>query len=76
MNYEELIETISEVINNKKIYKEGLTLLYELDEENHAKMDEHLFYKSKPEGNFEHRDIIELEIDGVIIKFIKKSLEY
>ena len=76
MNYEELIETISEVVNNKKIYKEGLVLLYELDESSHIKMDEHLFFKSNPDGKFEHREIVEVEIGGAVIRFIKKNLEY
>lgn len=74
MNYNELIDTISEIVNNEKIYKEGLILTYELDENNHKKMDEHLFYKANANGdNFIHRDIVEVEIGGILIKFIKKQ---
>lgn len=74
MNYNELIETISEIVNNEKIYKENLTLVYELDEQNHLKMDEHLFYKSNaPSDEFIHNEVIELEIGGVFVKFIKKN---
>ena len=73
MNYNELIETISEIVNNEKIHKENLTLVYTLDEHNHKKMDEHLFYKSNPDNvEFVHRDIVEVEIGGVLIRFIKK----
>jgi hypothetical protein len=73
MNYSELIETISEIVNNEKIQKIGLSLIYELDNDNHKKMDEHLFYKANPNSvDFVHRDIIEVEIGGIIIKFIKK----
>jgi hypothetical protein len=73
MNYTELIETISEIVNNDKIYKKDLTLVYELDNINHKKMDEHLFYKSNPSNSeFLHKDIIEVEIGGILIKFIKK----
>ena len=73
MNYNELIETISEIVNNEKIHKDGLILTYELTEENHKKMDEHLFYKANStDTNFIHRDIVEVEIGGIIIKFIKK----
>ena len=75
MNYEKLIETISEVVNNENIHKEGLVLLYELDTKTHMKMDEHLFYKSNPDGDFEHREIVEVEIGGVVVRFIKKDLE-
>lgn len=73
MNYSELIETISEIVNNENIYKNGLSLIYELDNDNHKKMDEHLFYKANPDStDFIHRDIIEVEIGGIVIKFIKK----
>tara|TARA_R100000908_G_scaffold60850_1_gene38474 strand:- start:1886 stop:2119 length:234 start_codon:yes stop_codon:yes gene_type:complete len=76
MRYEELIDTVSEIINNDKINTNGLTLVYELEEKRHKDMDEHLFYKSNPEGTgFEHRDLIEVEIGGVIVRFIKKNLE-
>jgi hypothetical protein len=73
MNYNELIETISEIVNNDKIHKLGLTLVYELDELNHKKMDEHLFYKSNPESNkFTHSETFEVEIGGILVKFVKK----
>lgn len=74
MKYEELIETVSQIINNDKIYKKGLTLVYELDEDKHKKMDEHLFYKSNHNGvEFKHRDVVEVSIGGVLINFTKKS---
>jgi hypothetical protein len=73
MNYNELIETISEIVNNDKIHKLGLTLIYELDELNHKKMDEHLFYKSNPDSNnFKHSEMFEVEIGGILVKFVKK----
>lgn len=74
MTYEDLINTIKEVISNKDIYKNELTLIYELDEKNHAKMDEHLFYTSEEkDGKFTHRDVIEIETNGVKIKILKKK---
>ena len=48
MNYEELIQTISAIVESGAIYKKGLTLVYELDEKNHRQMNEQLFYKSNP----------------------------
>jgi hypothetical protein len=47
MTYENLINTVSVIVENEKILKEGLTLVYEL-EENHKAMNEILFYKSNP----------------------------
>jgi hypothetical protein len=70
MDYNELIETISEIVNNEKIHKNGLTLVYELSEENHKKMDEHLYYKANPD-----RSTIEVEIGGITIKFFKKVVK-
>lgn len=76
MRYEELIETVSEIINNDKIKKDGMVLVYELDEIMHKKMDEHLFYMSNPsDTKFEHKDIVEAVIGGVTVRFIKKDLE-
>jgi hypothetical protein len=73
MNYNQLIETISEIVNNDNIYKIGLTIVYELDDLNHKKMDEHLYYKSNPDSdNFTHSEIVEVEIGGILVKFIKK----
>jgi hypothetical protein len=47
--------------------------VYELDDVNHKKMNEHLYYKSNPNGvDFKHSDIFEVEIGGVLVKFIKK----
>jgi len=74
MKYEELIATFSEIINNETIRKEGLVLFYELEEENHKKMDEHLFYKvNDRDAEFEHREIIEVEIEDFKIHIVKKG---
>lgn len=48
MTYEQLIETVSVMVENEKIYKTGLTLVYELDSRNYKQMNEQLFYKSNP----------------------------
>jgi len=74
MTYEELIATFSEIINNENIRKEGLVLFYELDEASHKAMDEHLFYKvNDRNADFEHREIIEVEIEGFTINIIKEG---
>ena len=74
MKYEDLIATVSEIVENENIYKTGLVLQYELSEKRHMEMDEHLFYKANPEGtNFENREVVEVEVAGVIVRFIKKD---
>lgn len=73
MDYNKLIETISEVVNNEKILKTNLTLVYELPEKLHKQMDEELFYKTNGnETEFQHKDEVELEVSNLKIKLIKK----
>jgi len=74
MKYEELINTVSEIVNNDNIRKEGLTIVYELDEKQHKQMDEHLYYTMNPKGeDFEHKDLVEVNVGGITVKFVKKN---
>ena len=74
MNYEELIETISLIVENEKIYKKGLTVTYELTEKNHKQMNEQLFYKSNPTSTkFTPSDEFEAVIGDILVKFTKAS---
>ena len=74
MRYEQLIETISEIVNNDKIYKDGLTLVYELPEELHRKTNEDIFYNVyKFDEEIVYSDTFEVEINNIIIKFVKKD---
>ena len=76
MTYQDLIATFTTIIENEDIHKDGLVMFYELDEENHKKMDEHLFYKvNERDVKFEHRDIVEVEIEGFTIRIVKKGWE-
>lgn len=76
MTYEELIESVSRIVEDEKIYKNGLILTYELNDKNHLKMNEHLFYKSNPvTTQFTPSDIFEVELGGILVKFIKKANE-
>lgn len=72
MNYEQLIETVSLIVENEKIYKTGLTLIYELSEKNHKQMNEQLFYKSNPATEtFKQSDEFEVMLGDILIKFVK-----
>ena len=76
MNYEELIETVSLIVENEKIYKIGMTIVYELSDLNHKQMNEQLFYKSNPpSAQFIKSEEFEVELGGIIIKFIKSKKE-
>jgi len=72
MTYQQLIETVSEILENEKLYKKGLILTYELDENNHRKMNEELFFRANPiNSGFTPTDEFEVEIGGILVKFIK-----
>lgn len=74
MTYEKLIETISMIVDNENIYKEGLTLVYELDEKRHKQINEHLFFKSNPTtSSFVATDEFEVELGGILVKFVKNK---
>lgn len=74
MKYEELIETISLMVENEKIYKNGLTLVYGLNEKNHKQMNEQLFYKANPVNlEFTPTDEFEVELGGILVKFVKEK---
>lgn len=77
MTYEELIETVSFIVEHDKVHKIGLTLVYELNTQNHKQMNEHLFYLDNKNHNrpFIQTDIIEVEIGGVLVKFVKPKTE-
>lgn len=73
MKYEDLIQTVSEILNNENITKKGMILTYVLDEDKHNKMNEHLYYMSNPNGEgYEKNNEFEVEIEGLLVKFIKK----
>ena len=73
MNYDNLIETISAMVENERINKKGLTLVYTLNDENHKEMDEHLFYTSNPENaEFIHQEVVEVTLGGIMVKFVKE----
>jgi hypothetical protein len=49
-------------------------LIYELSPKEHKGMTEELFYKSNPSTvNCVYTDEFEVEIEGIVVKFIKKT---
>jgi len=76
MTYDEIIATVSEIVQNPQIVTKGLTLVYELDKTTHRQVDEELFIRMN--GNlegFQHQDIIEIEVEGTLVKFIPEGTE-
>jgi len=73
MSYEQLVETISLIVENDKIYKNGLTLVYILDKHSHETLNREIFYKSNHiQDDFVLSDEFEVMINNILIKFIKK----
>jgi hypothetical protein len=72
MKYEDIITTVTSVVNDETIYKKGLILTYELSEENHTNLNEEIFYMfNKMTETFTPNDEFEIAIGGVIVKLIK-----
>ena len=73
MKYEDLINTITSIVGDDTIYKNGLMLVYVLDAENHRIMNETMFYKTNsPTTAFEPSDEFEVQIGDIVVNFIKK----
>jgi hypothetical protein len=76
MDYEKLIETVSLIIENDKIEKEGLTLVYELESGLHKKMNEQLFYKmNEASAKFIPTEDFAVIFADLTVKFIKKEVK-
>lgn len=76
MNFTKLIETVSEILENEKIEKHGLVLTYELHPKAFLSMNIELHNKTKGvDIKFEPTDEFEVEIGGILIKFLKKNYE-
>jgi hypothetical protein len=74
MTYEELVESISSIVENPKIYKKGLIITYELNDNNYKQLSEHLFYKSNPSNSrFIPSDALEVELGGIVVNIIKEK---
>lgn len=62
------------MVENKDIITDGLTMVYELSPMNHKGLDEYLYYKGNPTGtDFKHNEVIQVELGGVLVKFIVKE---
>lgn len=76
MTYEQLIETISLIVETEKIQKIGLTLHYELDEKQHLILNEDIYKRTNPYStNFIPTDEFEVMIAGILVKFTKRKLQ-
>lgn len=74
MKYEELIETISEIYNNEAIKKDGLVLVYYLDDKKYKTTLEEFFYKINPPSEpCVYTDEFEVELGGLLVRFMKKT---
>jgi hypothetical protein len=74
MDYNQLVQTVSLIIENEMICKEGLSLVYTLNDINHKGLQEQLFYKSNPIGSkITLADEFDVEIGGILVNFIKKA---
>lgn len=75
MNFEQLEDTLKGVLNEERINKDGLTMVYTLDSEIHSKLEEHIFFKNNPTAkkkDFNPTDEFEIDVEDFTILFLKK----
>lgn len=74
MTYNELTETIIEIVDNPKIKHENLTLSYKLDIKEFIELEKELFYLDprNKDKEFKTNHALEVSMDGIIVKITKK----
>ena len=75
INIDKITHTANIISENDDFYKDNLVLVYYLDRVIHKKLDEHLYLKNqgKDLSQFEHGDVIEVEVNNVKFKFLIKD---
>lgn len=73
MQYDKLLSTLSAIVDNPDIEKRGLVLEYNLTSDAHRKMHEQLFYTLKQYSELVYTDIFEVEVEGVLVRFVKND---
>jgi len=75
MTYQEIIESVSTIVENEKIIKKGLVLIYKLEPKNHKQINEFLFYRANPTADkFLPSDEFEITLGDILVKFVKEEL--
>ncbi len=74
LKYDNILEFARLIQSTNTIKTNGLIIHYEIDEKNHFKLDEDLFYRLSynKDGVFKHNDIIEVNIGNIKFKITKK----
>mgnify|MGYP003396719631 CR=1 FL=1 len=74
MNYDKLILTISQIVENENINKNGLSLQYNLEERAFNDINLDLFQRSNQVfTDFKPSDEFEVVIGGILVKITKKQ---
>ena len=71
MKLDKVLLIVKELLENDNIPKEGLTISYKLNKDEHEKLDRELFYKTNNNySDFNHNDSIELNLGGITCIFL------
>lgn len=71
MKLNKVLEITKELIGNENIPKEGLTITYKIEKNEHEKLDRELFYNTNNNySDFKHNDTIELNLGGITFIFL------
>ena len=73
LKYEDIIRSVSEIVNNELIFKENLAITYKVSNDNLKRLNEHIFYKYNPSDVVcPQKDMMEIEVGGVTVILISE----
>jgi len=73
LKYDDIIRSVSEIVNNEMIFKENLALTYKVSKENIKKLNEHIFYKyNDVDAVCPQKDMVEIELGGITVILISE----
>lgn len=73
LKYDDIIRSVSEIVNNELIFKQNLAITYKVSNDNLKKLNEHIFYKYNPQDVIcPHRDMMEIEMGGITVILISE----
>lgn len=70
ISFDSILEIASGINDIDVIDTSRLTIVYKLPTKIHYKLDEDLYYRGENRDGFVHSDVIEVEINGILFKFI------
>lgn len=74
MTYQDILDASEKILSNLPDCDfSNVTIITKLESEKHYKLDYELFNKMNNNKEFEHSEIIDVNVNGIMFKFIQKD---